>query len=60
MAIQLETGFSVSLTAGPQPRRHLVPEGGVLVLPGVGTNVAPPAQLGPLMSPPVRGRVFGR
>ncbi|MCA0296667.1 MAG: hypothetical protein LCH96_15415 [Actinobacteria bacterium] len=39
---------------------HLVPAGGVLVFPGAPDGIAPPAQLGPMMSPPGRERLFGR
>lgn len=39
---------------------HLVPAGGILVFPGAPDGIAPPAQLGPMMSPPGRERLFGR
>jgi hypothetical protein len=44
----------------PSRSLHLVPEGGVLMFPGVPSGVEPPAQLGPLMSPPSGSGVFGR
>lgn len=43
-----------------RPKIYPVAEGGVLLFPGVPEGVAPPAQLGPLMSPPSRGALWGR
>ncbi|MFT4109616.1 hypothetical protein [Propionicimonas sp.] len=42
------------------PSLHLVPEGGVLLFPGVPTGLPAPVQLGPMMTPPGREALFGR
>jgi hypothetical protein len=49
-----------SLLHRSRPTVYPVAEGGVLLFPGVPEGVAPPAQLGPLMSPPSRGALWGR
>ncbi len=47
--------------AGRAPSLHLVPSNGFLLFPGAPDGIAPPAQLGPMMSPPRRGAaLFGR
>lgn len=67
MALLVDTHPSAHSTAPVHPLRrhrtpvlHPVPAGGVLVFPGVPDGVAPPAQLGPLMSPPRGTGIFGR
>lgn len=57
MALLIEAPASRTATT---PTRHPVPPTGVLLFPGVGPDVPPPAQLGPMMSPPGRARLFGR
>ncbi|MGC3993694.1 MAG: hypothetical protein QM779_06265 [Propionicimonas sp.] len=42
------------------PSLHLVPEGGVLLFPGVPQGLPAPVQLGPMMTPPGREALFGR
>jgi hypothetical protein len=57
MALLIET---VAARTATTPTRHPVPPTGVLLFPGVGPDVPPPAQLGPMMSPPGRAGLFGR
>lgn len=48
------------INASRTPSLHLVPEGGVLLFPGVPQGLPAPVQLGPLMTPPGHGQLFGR